>query len=134
MFKQLHSILILAVFILSSSFATAGNGVERGRIINGTNVLLQPEIIKYLKSNVSACPQKKAENLFVISNIQTKLDRVDNGIVDTYYLLQMKQIADSGNLLGEVDIEILDSDFHNWKDYSERLSFKVINKNGNFCQ
>ncbi len=123
--------LVLSLFL--SMTAYAGNGVERGRLINGTQNHINFEILNYINRNLIPCQANQPEHQFYITQVNEARDKIDNGITDIYYQMQLKQISSRGQLVGQMELEILDSDFHNWKDYAEKLSFKVLNKKGNFC-
>jgi hypothetical protein len=120
----------LLAFSLSSF---AGNGVERGSVkIEGTKAT-QTEIENYLNKQLSRCSPLAENELFQVDSVSERYDHVDNGITDVYYKIQINHLDKNRFKINNLTIEILDSDFHNWRHYEEKLSFEIINDQNNVC-
>lgn len=128
--KNLYFLLLL-VTLCSQAFA--GNGVERGSIKINDNGAVIPEISEYLQKSLLKCGLKKGHNTFEIAGIDQRRDRVDQGIIDIYYQIEFNHFDQSGLLVNHLTIELLDSDFHNWRHYEEKLSLEILNDKNQLC-
>ena len=126
------------LLVMNFSFsAFAGNGVERGSVMIKTNSDVNSEITNYLSKKLDSClgMESKAENYtFVVNDVLLNRVRVDQGIVDLYYHFEGKILDGNKIILENVRVEILDSDFHNWRNYEEKLSVESISNNINNCK
>ena len=126
------------LLVMNFSFsAFAGNGVERGSVMIKTNSDVNSEITNYLSKKLDSClgMESNAENYtFVVNDVLLNRVRVDQGIVDLYYHFEGKILDGNKIILENVRVEILDSDFHNWRNYEEKLSVESISNNINNCK
>lgn len=128
--KSLSIFLLLAVTI-STSFA--GNGVERGRLINQSGFGLKAEIESYLHKKLKNCALESSADSFVVDSIELKKDEVDQGIVDLYYRMDITHKNKSGRKVNDLSIELEDSDYSNWRKYEEKLSIEVLKDTNKLC-
>lgn len=125
----MRSLLCLILFTLP---IYAGNGVERGRLIMTGQFKIQKEIKNYLSKKIARCSLGIREEKFDIRNISITKDKVDQGITDYYYQIQLAHIDNKGINLNDITVEIEDADYDNWRRYEERLSIQLLNDvNGN---
>ncbi len=123
--------LVLSVFFLGQ--VHAGNGVERGRVILNNSNEMNPEISKFIEKQLGKCVVGSKTNIFNVQKVEERKDRVDQGIIDIYYNLKLLQNNDSGKLINELEIEVLDSDFNNWRHYEEKLSIDIKSDMNKTC-
>lgn len=121
--------LLTVVFSLS---AFAGNGIERGYVLQGTNTDLSPVIVNYLDKKLQGCRTSDGLNTFTIKSVGKWKDRVDQGIIDIYYLIDIEHISPEGS--GAINVEIVDSAYSNWTDYEEKLSIRLVKDEKQICQ
>jgi hypothetical protein len=128
----------LSILVLILSFSVfAGNGVERGSVMIKTNSDVNSEITDYLSKKLDSCLDVGARTegyTFVVDDVLLNRVRVDQGIVDLYYHFEGNIVSGNKVILENVRVEILDSDFHNWRNYEEKLSVESISSNINNCQ
>lgn len=115
--------LVLALLFISQ--ISAGNGVERGRVILNHSNEMSPEISKFIEKQLGKCVVGAKTNIFNVQKVEERTDRIDQGIIDVYYNLQLSQKTETGKLINELEIEVLDSDFDNWRHYEEKLSLDI---------
>ena len=125
--------LILALVMSFSSPLWAGNGVERGSVMINTSSEINSEIQNYLGKELRKCSDSKKKNSFSIMSISLRRHKVDQGITDLYYRIHLIHQDHAGRYLNDLTIEVLDSDFHNWRQYEEKLSMEIINDQNNMC-
>lgn len=126
--------LLAALLLLSlSSGAFAGNGVERGSVKINDNGAVIPEISNYIAKRMEKCGIDRNQNLFEISNIDLRRHKVDQGIIDIYYQIELNHFDQSGTVVNILTIELLDSDFHNWRHYEEKLSLEILSDQNKLC-
>lgn len=119
--------------ILFLSAVNAGNGVERGKVILNNSNEINPEISKFIEKQLSKCVVGAQANVFNVKNLEERKERVDQGITDIYYSLKLLQNSESGKLINELEIEVLDSDFSNWRHYEEKLSLDIKSDMNKTC-
>ena len=126
------------LLVMNISFsAFAGNGVERGSVMIKTSSDVNSEITNYLSKKLDSClgMEANAENYtFVVNDVLLNRVRIDQGIVDLYYHFEGNILDGNKVILENVRVEILDSDFHNWRNYEEKLSVESISNNINNCK
>lgn len=120
-------------FVLFVGQVSAGNGVERGRVILNNSDEMNPEISRFIEKQLGKCVVGSKANIFNIHKIEERKERVDQGIIDIYYNLKLLQNNDSGKLINELEIEVLDSDFNNWRHYEEKLSIDIKSDMNKTC-
>ncbi len=126
--------VIFSILIFSLS-AFAGNGVERG------SVMIKPmnqspfndEILKFLKKTLVRCSNNDKLEYFEISEVTLRKERIDQGIVDLFYKIKLNHVGLGEDSINTLVVEVLDSDFHNWRDYEEKLSLEILNDQNNKC-
>ena len=128
--KKLYFFLLLITLV---SQALAGNGVERGSVKINDKGLIIPEISEYLKKSLFKCGLETIQNTFEISKISEHRERVDQGIIDIYYQIELNHLDQSGSLVNNITLELLDSDFHNWRHYEEKLRLEILNDQKQLC-
>lgn len=128
--KKLLAVLLL---LSLSSGAFAGNGVERGSVKINDNGAVIPEISNYIAKRMEKCGIDRNQNLFEISNIDLRRHKVDQGIIDIYYQIELNHFDQSGTVVNILTIELLDSDFHNWRHYEEKLSLEILSDQNKLC-
>lgn len=127
--------MLLLFCLLAYSFSSlAGNGVERGSVKIEGNIQIQSEIKDYLSDELSRCSSIATTELFHVENVSERRLRVDNGITDIYYKFRIQHLNENLEIINNLTIEILDSDFHNWRHYEEKLSFEIINDQNEMCK
>jgi hypothetical protein len=119
--------------MVSISSVFAGNGMERGYIINDSGFSLDSEITDFLNRKVEKCIIASDKESVVVESIQVREDEVDQGIVDIYYKMDISHRNEDGDKLGELTIELEDASYSNWRNYSEKLSIEVIKGKNNVC-
>lgn len=129
----MKTLLSFALISLLLGNTHAGNGVERGRIIVSNNFDLKPVIANYLESKLSTCSIGLIGESFKVDSLTVKKDRVDQGIVDLYYKMDVTHLDQNGISLNKLSVEIEDSDYSNWRRYEEKLSFEILNDENNHC-
>nr|BDT28396.1 hypothetical protein BHI3_18620 [Bacteriovorax sp. HI3] len=93
------------------------------------------EIEKYLNTKLAKCSLGYADEVFTVTNVQTREHRVDQGIIDVYYTITLKYESVRNDVIQNgLVVEILDADFDNWREYSEKLSFEVLKDENSFCR
>lgn len=125
-----YLILILTFF---STLSFAGNGVERGSVMIEGASNINPEIKRYVGKVLLKCTNDSEGDHFEVEELTTRKERIDQGIIDVFYKIKLKHIANKKIILNSITIEILDSDFHNWRNYEEKLSYEVINDQNKRC-
>lgn len=129
----MKNILILLFALTFSINSHAGNGVERGSVkIEGTSGI-QTEIGEYLSKELVRCSSLNEKELFQVENLSERRDRIDNGITDIYYKIKIQHLDKNRAIINNLTIEILDSDFHNWRHYEEKLSLEIIADQNQMC-
>ena len=128
---KIISVILIALTL--STTALAGNGVERGSVMIKGNKEISSDILNYLSKQLTKCSDSHALESFSINNLSQRNHKVDQGIIDVYYRIDLIQRDQSGKKLNDLTIEVLDSDFDNWRQYEEKLSMEIINDQNNFC-
>ena len=126
----------LAIILLScvlSAQAFAGNGVERGSVMIKGASDINPEIKDYVGKVLTKCSADLDKEHFEVEELSTRRLKIDNGITDIFYKFKLKHIAEKNIILNSITIEVLDSDFHNWRNYEEKLSYEVVNDQNKRC-
>lgn len=96
---------------------------------------LNPEIVKYLETKLVRCTLDIGNEVFKLEKLEVVNDRVDNGIVDRYYTMEFSYDAVRNDVISnDITVKVVDSDFNNYRNYSERLTFEVVQDRNNFCQ
>jgi len=131
---KIHLILQLFIVFIYSISTNAGNGVERGRIVLNRDIFLEKEIHNYLDKKISNCLINNTSDYFVVNKISILEDEVDQGIVDLYYTIELQHKDKSGNIVNNVEVEVEDADYSNWRKYEEKLSLKLIRDKNKLCR
>lgn len=129
--KSLRVMILLNLMFVSVAFA--GNGVERGSVMIKGASDINPEIKSYIGKVLSKCSSNLEREHFEVEEVSTRRERIDQGIIDVFYKFKLKHIAEKNIVLNSITIEVMDSDFHNWRNYEEKLSFEVVNDQNNSC-
>lgn len=127
-------LLAVPLSLLISNFSWAGNGVERGVVVSGVVQFEVPEVSQFLIKQLANCKLGQGLETFNIKSVQQTRDRVDQGIIDIYYSIELEHLSTDGQILNSLSMEILDSDFSNWRNYEEKLSVNLIKDQNNFCK
>jgi hypothetical protein len=128
--------LLAFCFLQYSDNALAGNGVERGSVMikNSKEIdAMNPEILKFLSKKLVRCSNTIQSDYFEVSEISLRREKIDQGIIDYFYKIKLNHISKNAESLNRITVEILDSDFHNWRDYEEKLSLEILNDQNNQC-
>lgn len=128
---KIISVILIALTL--STTALAGNGVERGSVMIKGNKEISSDILNYLSKQLTKCSDSNTLESFSIKNLSQRNHKVDQGIIDVYYRIDLIHQDQSGKKLNDLTIEVLDSDFDNWRQYEEKLSMEIINDQNNFC-
>jgi hypothetical protein len=98
------------------------------------NNVLKSEIAEYLNKNLVKCTLDIGNEVFYVKKVQKKEIRVDQGITDVEYTIDVTYDAVRNDVLtNNFRVVILDSDFSNYNNYEERLSMKITYDQNNFC-
>lgn len=125
----------LLLFICVGQAALAGNGVERGSVMIQTKSEVSSEITNFLAKKIDSCFVTQKQNLtFVVNELTLNRVRIDQGIIDIYYQFDGTIVNGNNVVLENVKVEILDSDFHNWRNYEEKLTIESTSNNIKNCQ
>lgn len=124
--------LVLLTLVFSLNSFASGNGVERGSAMINTNGVLNNEIVKYLGKQLQKCAPYSNDS-FIIKSVKEESLRVDQGIIDLYYNVDLVQKNSKGEKVNEIHVRVLDSDFDNWRNYEEKLSIEVFKDKNNLC-
>ena len=125
--------LLLFIYIGQSAFA--GNGVERGSVMIQTKSEVSSEITNFLAKKIDSCFVSQEQTLtFVVNELTLNRVRIDQGIIDIYYHFDGTIVNGNKIILENVKVEILDSDFHNWRNYEEKLTIESTSNNIKNCQ
>jgi len=117
-------ITLLALVTVSSYAAT----------IEVQNNVLKSEIAEYLNKNLVRCTLDIGNEIFYVEKVQKKEIRIDQGITDVEYTIDVTYDAVRNDVLtNTVRVVLLDADFSNYKNYEERLSMKITYDQNNFC-
>ena len=133
--STIFMLLTFSLIILSST-ASAGNGVERGSVMikaSGEETNISPEILKFLSKKLARCSSVNRSEYFEVSEVSIRREKIDQGIIDYFYKIELNHISENAESLNKVTVEILDSDFHNWRDYEEKLSLEILNDQNKQC-
>ncbi len=128
---KIISVILIALTL--STTALAGNGVERGSVMIKGSKEISSDILNYLSKQLTKCSDSNTLESFSIKNLSQRNHKVDQGIIDVYYRIDLIHQDQSGKKLNDLTIEVLDSDFDNWRQYEEKLSMEIINDQNNFC-
>lgn len=82
-------ILILTISLYYSVNAFAGHGVERGVAKLDDAGLLNGVISEYLSKRLAVCASGATNEVFNVLDVKLTRDRVDNGIIDDYYTVDL---------------------------------------------
>lgn len=126
--------IVLLAMLLTSQALWAGNGVERGLIRLPENIDISFEVKDYLSRVLGKCAQGPETELFNIAKYYSKLDRVDQGIIDEYHTFIIDEVSKKGKVLNRIELEVLDASFSNYRHYDERLSIEKINDQQSACR
>lgn len=123
--KKALMVLVLGL----STQAFAGVNLDTSR------VELNPEISKYLSQVLTKCSLSHVgEETFAVEKMNIKKVRVDQGIVDEYYTFDISYKAfRNDEIVNSITVEVLDADFDNWREYSEKLSYEIKSDANGFC-
>lgn len=128
---RLFQSLILSLITITSSFA--GHGVERGKVIVTTPSSLQRDIKTYLEKKLVSCASNNQVNQFIVTDLKLREDKVDQGIVDLYYTIDLLHKNQSGRMLNLIQVEVEDVDYSNYRHYHEKLSITLLKDLNNNC-
>lgn len=131
---MLKATLFTCLSLIFSTQVWAGNGVERGHVIERPGEGLPSEIFSYLNRKMSKCPGVSDGGGLSIKTIEEVKDRVDQGIIDIYYYIHLDQKDSSGNTVNTLSVEVVDVSYSNWKSYDEKLSIRIIEDQNRICQ
>lgn len=122
-------IVVGLLFLISTLSAFA----DVNLVLNRAN--LPAEITGYLTKKLATCSLGLSEETFEITKLDVKKIRVDNGIIDVLYTIELGYTSFRNDVIyNDVTVEVMDSDFSNYKNYEERLSFNVIYDRNQFCK
>lgn len=124
----------LFLFSILAAQSFAGNGVERGSVMIQGITPENEEITQYLKKELGQCSTLDQGDYFKIHKISQRRERVDQGIIDIYYQINLDHLNSDNQFVNQITVEILDSDFHNWRHYEEKLSIEYLQDNNNLCK
>lgn len=125
-------ILILTLSLLSvQSFA--GHGVERGLVKVEDGGLVNREISAYISKRLAVCSQGVAGEVFSILNIKLKKDKVDNGVVDDYYTVDVGYYV-NGEAMAGLEIKLIDWSISNYDTIEQKISFEVSQDHSGLCK
>ncbi len=131
--KKTSLVIFFTLFTTVNAFA--GHGVERGLVKINDAGKLETIISKFISKKLKSCSLGLSNELFTVENVKITRDRVDNGITDLYYEIDLSYDAERNDVItNDITIKVLDSDFHNWRDYEEKLTFEVTADANNFCK
>lgn len=100
--------------------------------LNGQS--LNPEIVKYLEKKLVVCTLDRGDEVMTVEKITVREDHVDNGITDLYYTIDITYDAvRNDQTTNDIRVNVLDSDFDNWREYEEKLSFEITYDRHKFC-
>lgn len=95
---------------------------------------LNPEIANFLANKLTKCTLDIGNEVFYVEKIQTRNIKIDQGITDVEYTIDITYDAVRNDVLtNDIRVVVLDSDFDNYKNYEERLSLEIIYDRNNFC-
>jgi len=127
------NLLRLALLLLSFE-AMAGHGVERGSIKINDSKGINSEIISFIETRLQRCTLGDRDEEMNIEKIETKEIPVDQGIIDVEYNFVISYDAVRNDVNSNtIKVKVLDSDFDNWRNYSEKLSLDITYDQNNFC-
>lgn len=129
--KNILSLILLSYLSLTAAYA--GNGVERGSVMIKGAGDIQAEIKDYLAMNLSKCNPSNPGDYFELKKQSLRKEKIDQGITDLFYQFEINHLNKNNEKLNSITVEILDSDFHNWRRYEEKLSFEIINDQNQQC-
>ena len=125
-------ILILTLSLLSAQ-SFAGHGVERGLVNIDDGGLVNRVISAYISKRLTACSQGVAGELFTIMNIKLKKDKVDNGVVDDYYTVDVGYYV-NGEAMASLEIKLIDWSISNYDTIEQKISFEVSQDHSGLCK
>ncbi|GAB4016583.1 MAG: hypothetical protein Fur0010_16480 [Bdellovibrio sp.] len=128
----MKKVLILLSLLICHA-ASAGNGVERGRIYIPSEVKLIPEVADYIARVLVNCSSDPKTELFKVANYKLRKDRVDQGIIDEYHSFKIDQFNVAGQRINSIELEIVDAEFSNYRNYDERLYIEKISDEQKTC-
>lgn len=126
-------ILILTISLACSMNAFAGHGVERGLVNVDDKGLLDKVISLFISKKLAACSQGVTGETFSILNLKVKKDRVDNGIIDYYYTLDLGYSVDGENMAG-LEVKLVDWSLSNYDTIDQKISFEISQDNSGLCK
>lgn len=125
-------ILILTLSLLSAQ-SFAGHGVERGSVNIDDGGLVNRDISAYIAKRLAACSQGVAGELFSVLNMKVKKDKVDNGIIDYYYTVDVGYSV-NGEAMAGLEIKLIDWSLSNYDTIEQKISFEVSQDHSGLCK
>jgi hypothetical protein len=125
-------ILILTLSLLSAQ-SFAGHGVERGLVNIDDGGLVNRVISAYMSKRLSACSQGVAGELFSVLNLKVKKDKVDNGVIDYYYTVDVGYSV-NGEAMAGLEVKLIDWDYSNYDSIEQKISFEVSQDHSGLCK
>jgi len=77
--------------------------------------------------------QGVAGETFSILNLKVKKDRVDNGIIDYYYTLDLGYSVNGENMAG-LEVKLVDWSLSNYDTIDQKISFEISQDNSGLCK
>ena len=129
------TVLVALFSLLMSASSIAGHGVERGFVKIDDGGKLETNISKFLSKKLKSCSLGLSSEVFTVESVQVTEDRVDNGITDLYYEVSLSYDAERNDIIkNDITVKIVDSAFHNWSDYEEKLTSEISFDRNGFCK
>jgi hypothetical protein len=127
------NLLKLSIFLISFN-AFAGHGVERGNIKINDSLGINSEIISFMETKLQRCTLSDRNEEMKIEKVETKEIRVDQGIIDVEYnfVISYDVVRNDVNS-NTIKVKVVDSDYDNWRNYSDKLSLDITYDQNNFC-
>lgn len=131
--KKIGLIVGMLFLIVSNSYA--GHGVERGMVEIKDQGKLESIISKFLSKHLRSCALGIQNESFTVESVKVENVRVDQGIIDTYYTIDLSYDAFRNDVISnDITVKVLDSDFDNWRDYEEKLSSEISFDRNGLCK
>lgn len=94
---------------------------------------LSRDLTDYLAKRLAVCSQGVAQESFVVYKIDAKKHVVDNGVVDTYYTIDLGYIVGGENLAG-LEVKLIDWDYSNYETMEQKVSFEISQDHSSLCK